>query len=80
MEDITIRQAQQKVDEWINQHGVRYFNERTNMAVLTEEVGELAQALLDHKHGKCGFKHVQEEANQVAAMGLRFRIELARCL
>lgn len=40
---MTIEQAQQRVDEWINTIGVRYFNELTNMAILTEEVGELAR-------------------------------------
>ena len=45
MEDITIREAQQKVDEWIKNHGVRYFNELTNMAVLVEEVGEVARIM-----------------------------------
>jgi NTP pyrophosphatase (non-canonical NTP hydrolase) len=68
-----LKRAQELYPEWPENHFER-------LAILTEEVGELSQALLDFKHGKCGFKHVQEEANQVAAMGLRFRIELARCL
>ena len=38
---MTLREAQDKVDQWIKTYGVRYFNELTNMAVLTEEVGEL---------------------------------------
>ena len=42
---MTIEQAQQQVDEWINTIGVRYFNELTNMAILTEEVGELARII-----------------------------------
>jgi len=42
---MTIQQAQQEVDQWIKTHGVRYFNELTNMAVLTEEVGELARIM-----------------------------------
>lgn len=40
---ITIQEAQTQVDQWIKTHGVRYFNELTNMALLTEEVGELAR-------------------------------------
>lgn len=40
---MTIEQAQKLVDEWIKKHGVRYFNELTNMAMLTEEVGEVAR-------------------------------------
>ena len=42
---MTLEQAQKKVDEWIKTHGVRYFNELTNMAVLTEEVGEVARIM-----------------------------------
>ncbi len=42
---ISIHQAQQIVDEWINTTGVRYFNELTNMAILTEEVGEVARII-----------------------------------
>ena len=40
-----IQKAQQEVDKWINEHGVRYFNELTNMAQLTEEVGEVARII-----------------------------------
>ncbi|MGB5436582.1 MAG: nucleotide pyrophosphohydrolase [Maribacter sp.] len=40
-----IQKAQQEVDNWINEHGVRYFNELTNMAQLTEEVGEVARII-----------------------------------
>lgn len=43
--EITINQAQKTVDEWIHTHGVRYFNELTNMAMLTEEVGEVARII-----------------------------------
>ncbi len=42
---MTIKQAQQKIDQWIKTYGVRYFNELTNMALLTEEVGELARVM-----------------------------------
>ncbi|MGZ3863662.1 MAG: nucleotide pyrophosphohydrolase [Bacteroidia bacterium] len=42
---MTIEQAQHKIDEWIKTHGVRYFNELTNMAILTEEVGEVARIM-----------------------------------
>lgn len=43
--EITLNQAQNLVDSWIKEHGVRYFNELTNMAILTEEVGELARVM-----------------------------------
>ena len=42
---MTIKEAQKTVDEWINSTGVRYFNELTNMAMLTEEVGEVARII-----------------------------------
>lgn len=42
---MTLTEAQQIVDNWINNYGVRYFNELTNMAILTEEVGELARII-----------------------------------
>lgn len=52
---MTIQEAQQKVDEWIKTYGVRYFNELTNMAILTEEVGELAR-VMSRKYGEQSFK------------------------
>ena len=42
---MNIKNAQQQVDDWINNHGVRYFNELTNLAQLTEEVGEVARII-----------------------------------
>lgn len=51
----TLREAQQLVDQWINKYGVRYFSELTNMAILTEEVGELAR-LMARKFGDQSFK------------------------
>jgi len=55
MEDITIKNAQQRVDEWIKTYGVRYFNELTNMTILTEEVGELARVMA-RTYGEQSFK------------------------
>lgn len=52
---MTIRDAQQQVDEWIKTTGVRYFSELTNMAILTEEVGELAR-LMARTYGDQSFK------------------------
>lgn len=52
---MTIEQAQQIVDEWIKTHGVRYFNELTNMAMLTEEVGEVAR-IIARQYGEQSFK------------------------
>ena len=52
---MTIREAQERVDQWIKTYGVRDFNELTNMACLTEEVGELARVIA-RKYGEQSFK------------------------
>ena len=52
---MTINEAQKQVDQWINTTGVRYFNELTNMAMLTEEVGEVAR-IVARKYGEQSFK------------------------
>lgn len=52
---ITLKNAQKVVDEWINTVGVRYFSELTNMAILTEEVGEVAR-IISRKYGEQSFK------------------------
>ena len=52
---MTIREAQETVDHWIRTYGVRYFNELTNLACLTEEVGELARVMA-RKYGEQSFK------------------------
>lgn len=55
MEEITLKEAQHLVDHWIKTYGVRYFNELTNMAILTEEVGEVAR-LIARTYGEQSFK------------------------
>jgi NTP pyrophosphatase (non-canonical NTP hydrolase) len=57
---ITLREAQQAVDQWITTTGVRYFNELTNMAILTEEVGEVAR-LMSRMYGEQSFKENDKE-------------------
>ena len=52
---MSIQQLQQQIDEWIKQYGVRYFDELTNMAILTEEVGEVAR-IMARKYGEQSFK------------------------
>lgn len=52
---MSIKEAQQTVDEWITTYGVRYFSELTNMAVLTEEVGELAR-IISRRYGDQSWK------------------------
>ena len=55
-----IRELQEQVDAWIKSYGVRYFNELTNMAILTEEVGELARVMA-RKYGEQSFKEGEKE-------------------
>ncbi len=57
---MTIEEAQQQVDQWIRTYGVRYFSELTNMAILTEEVGELARVMA-RKYGDQSFKAGEKE-------------------
>lgn len=59
---LTINEAQQQVDEWIKTYGVRYFSELTNMAILTEEVGELAR-IIARTYGDQSFKQSDKEYN-----------------
>ena len=60
--DITIRSAQQQVDEWISTLGVRYFNELTNLGILMEEVGELSRIMV-RKYGEQSFKESDKQKN-----------------
>ena len=55
-----ITELQKQVDVWINKYGVRYFNELTNMAVLTEEVGEVAR-VISRKYGEQSFKETDHK-------------------
>ena len=59
---MTIKDIQQKVDEWIKTYGVRYFSELTNMALLTEEVGEVAR-IIARQYGEQSAKPTEEPAN-----------------
>lgn len=60
--DISLRQAQEQVDQWIKTYGVRYFSELTNLAILTEEVGELAR-IMARTYGDQSFKKNDEAKN-----------------
>jgi NTP pyrophosphatase (non-canonical NTP hydrolase) len=60
--EITISEAQEKVDNWIRTYGVRYFNELTNLAVLAEEVGELAR-IMARVYGDQSFKNDEKKAD-----------------
>lgn len=59
---MTIEEAQQTVDRWIQTTGVRYFNELTNTAILMEEVGEVAR-IMARKYGEQSFKKSEEDAD-----------------
>jgi NTP pyrophosphatase (non-canonical NTP hydrolase) len=67
---MTIKEAQEAVDRWIKAYGVRYFSELTNMAVLTEEVGELAK-IMARRYGDQSWKAGDERStdNGMLAMG-----------
>ena len=64
---MTLQQAQQQVDEWIKTVGIRYFSELTNMAILTEEVGELA-SIMARKYGDQSFKESDKDKNMADEM------------
>jgi NTP pyrophosphatase (non-canonical NTP hydrolase) len=57
---MTIEEAQKQVDDWIRTHGVRYFSELTNMAILVEEVGEVAR-IISRKYGDQSFKESDKD-------------------
>ncbi|MDR2927734.1 MAG: nucleotide pyrophosphohydrolase [Cytophagaceae bacterium] len=59
---MTLDEAQQQVDDWIKKYGVRYFSELTNMAVLMEEVGELARVMV-RTYGEQSFKNSEQSLN-----------------
>ena len=59
---MTLEEAQEKVDKWISDYGVRYFSELTNMAILTEEVGEVAR-IIARKYGEQSPKASDSESN-----------------
>lgn len=64
---MTLQQAQATVDEWINTIGVRYYNELTNTAILTEEVGEVAR-LMARLYGEQSFKRPEDAARAPAQL------------
>ena len=64
---MTLQEAQDSIDEWINTTGVRYFSELTNMAILTEEVGELARVMA-RKYGDQSFKKSDLSVNMADEM------------
>lgn len=64
---MTIQEAQEKVDNWIKTYGIRYFNELTNMVLLTEEVGELAR-IIARKYGEQSFKESDKDKNMEEEM------------
>lgn len=59
---MTLQEAQESVDRWIKEYGVRYFNELTNMAILTEEVGEVAR-IIARRYGEQSFKESDKQVD-----------------
>ena len=78
---MTLRDAQKKVDQWINSKGVRYFNELTNMAILTEEVGEVAR-IMAREYGEQSYKkkETKEEAKRKLAEELADVLFVTMCI
>ena len=64
---MTLKEAQNTVDQWIKTNGVRYFNELTNLAILTEEVGELAR-IMARTYGEQSFKDGETDKNMADEM------------
>lgn len=59
---MTIQEAQNQIDQWVKTYGVRYFSELTNMAILTEEVGEVAR-IIARQYGEQSFKTSEKDKN-----------------
>lgn len=78
---MTIKELQKNIDQWINTIGVRYFSELTNMAILTEEVGELAR-LISRIYGEQTFKkpHTIEEQKEKLADELADVLWVLSCI
>ncbi|MCB1142723.1 MAG: nucleotide pyrophosphohydrolase [Leptospiraceae bacterium] len=67
-EDLTLKDAQNRVDEWIQNFGVRYYSELTNLAILMEEVGELSR-LMARTYGEQSFKNSDKKSSIPSEMG-----------
>jgi len=76
---MTINKFQETVDQWISENGVRYFNELTNMAVLMEEVGEVAR-LMSRKYGEQSFKCGENQGPEALADELADVLFVLTCI
>jgi NTP pyrophosphatase (non-canonical NTP hydrolase) len=76
---MTLEQAQKLVDDWIKTHGVRYFNELTNMAMLTEEVGEVAR-IIARRYGEQSEKESDKNKDSSTSLTTSLGDELADVL
>ena len=79
MAEITLKQAQEQVDSWIKTYGVRYFNELTNMTILTEEVGELAR-IMARTYGEQSFKESEKHRDLGDEMADVLCVRSAPCM
>lgn len=59
---MTLKEAQEKADQWIKEHGVRYFNELTNLALLMEEIGEMAR-IMARRYGEQSYREGSNQGN-----------------
>lgn len=76
---MTIQEAQNNIDYWIKKHGVRYFNELTNMAILTEEVGEVAR-IISRTYGEQSYKKSEKAKSSQLADELADVLFVVMCL
>jgi NTP pyrophosphatase (non-canonical NTP hydrolase) len=77
--DLTLKAYQGQVDDWVQTHGVRYFNEMTNLAILTEEVGEVARVMV-RTYGEQSFKSEEHAHNSDLADELADVLFVVTCL
>jgi NTP pyrophosphatase (non-canonical NTP hydrolase) len=77
--DLTLKAYQNRVDEWVRTHGVRYFNEMTNMAILAEEVGEVARVMV-RTYGEQSFKSGEQARNTSLADELADVLFVVTCI
>jgi len=77
--DLTLKTYQKQVDDWVRTHGVRYFNEMTNLAILTEEVGEVARVMV-RTYGEQSFKSEKSACDSNLADELADVLFVVTCL
>ncbi len=77
--DLTLKAYQNQVDHWVQTHGVRYFDEMTNLAILTEEVGEVARVMV-RTYGEQSFKSGEQARSSTLADELADVLFVVTCI